>query len=93
MFVSSMAGSTIQEQTRRPMTNCLAVLTAGAATSDDIVGVGALLLNPDDFAGFDEEYARWFPTDPPTRSVAKLGVELPGFLVSIRMTASLTAAG
>jgi 2-iminobutanoate/2-iminopropanoate deaminase len=42
---------------------------------------------PQDFAGMNEEYARWFPSDPPARSVARLGVELPGILVSIRMTA------
>jgi 2-iminobutanoate/2-iminopropanoate deaminase len=30
---------------------------------------------------------RWFPSAPPTRYVAKLGVDLPGLLVSIRMTA------
>lgn len=88
-----LAGSTIQEQTHQAMTNCVAVLAAGEATSDDIVEVGVLLLNPDDFAGLNEEYARWFPTNPPTRYVAKLGVELPGILVSIRMTASLAAAG
>ncbi len=35
----------------------------------------------------NEEYARWFPSDPPARYVAKLGVDLPGLLVSIRMTA------
>ncbi len=36
----------------------------------------------------NEEYARWFRSDPPARYVAKLGVDLPGLLVSIRMTAS-----
>ena len=35
----------------------------------------------------NEEYVTWFPETPPTRYVAKLGVELPGVLVSIRMTA------
>jgi 2-iminobutanoate/2-iminopropanoate deaminase len=35
----------------------------------------------------NDEYARWFPNEPPTRYVAKLGVEIPGVLVSIRMTA------
>jgi hypothetical protein len=29
------------------------------------------------------------PTDPPTRHAAKPGAEIPGLLVSIRMTASL----
>jgi hypothetical protein len=51
------------------------------------VEVGVLLTNPADFAGLNEEYARAFPTDPPARYVAKLGVELPGVLVSVRMTA------
>jgi hypothetical protein len=36
--------------------------------------------------GLSKEYARWFPSVPPTRYVAKLGVDLPGLLVSIRMT-------
>jgi 2-iminobutanoate/2-iminopropanoate deaminase len=67
--------------------NCLAILEAGAAGYDDIVEVGVLLTNPADFAGLNEEYARAFPTDPPARYVAKLGVELPGVLVSVRMTA------
>jgi len=31
-----------------------------------------------------QEYAKFFPTDPPTRAVAKLGVELPNVLVSWR---------
>jgi hypothetical protein len=34
------------------------------------------------------EYVKFFPTDPPTRAVAKLGVELPNLLVSIKMTAA-----
>ena len=49
--------------------------------------VGILLTSPADFAGLNEEYGRAFPTDPPARYVARLGVELPGVLVSIRMTA------
>jgi hypothetical protein len=35
------------------------------------------------------EYATWFPAAPPTRYVTKLGVEIPGVLLSIRMTAFL----
>ena len=56
----------------------------------DIIEAGILLTNPADFAGLNEEYARWFPSEPPTRYVAKLGVELPGLLVSIQMTAFIT---
>jgi reactive intermediate/imine deaminase len=83
----SLAGDTIQDQTRQALTNCRAILQAGGASLEDVIEVGVLLTNPADFAGLNEEYARWFPSEPPTRYVAKLGVELPGLLVSIRMAA------
>jgi enamine deaminase RidA (YjgF/YER057c/UK114 family) len=83
----SLAGDTIQDQTRQAMENCAAILEAGGATMDDVLEVGVLLTHSSDFTGLNEEYARWFPADPPSRYVAKLGVELPGLLVSIRMTA------
>ncbi len=83
----SLVGETIQDQVRQAMTNCEAILRAGDASLDDVVEVGVLLTRPEDFAGLNEEYARWFPADPPTRYVAKLGVDVPGLLVSIRMTA------
>jgi len=84
-----LAGSTIQEQTRQALANCQAVLAAAGATLDDVVEVGVLLTNPTDFAGMNDEYATWFPDEPPTRHVTKLGVEIAGVLVSIRMTAFL----
>ena len=83
----SLAGETIQEQTRQALTNCRAILQAGGASLDDVVDVGILLTHPADFAGLNEEWARWFPSDPPTRYGVKLGVDVPGLLVSIRMTA------
>jgi len=83
----NLAGPTIQEQTRQALANCRAVLHAAGAALEDVVEVGVLLADPADFAGMNDEYATWFPAEPPTRYVAKLGVEIPGVLVSIRMTA------
>lgn len=85
----SLAGPSIQEQTRRALSNCQAVLREAGGGLDDVVEVGVLLTKPSDFSGMNEEYATWFGSQPPTRYVAKLGVELPGVLVSIRMTAYL----
>ena len=82
-----LAGPTIQEQTRQALSNCRSVLEAAGATLDDVVEVGVLLTDPADFPGMNEEYTTWFPQDPPARYVAKLGDELQGLLVSIRMTA------
>jgi reactive intermediate/imine deaminase len=83
----NLVGATIEEQTRQALTNCEAVLRAAGAMLDDVVEVGVLLTDPTDFGGMNDEYARWFPNEPPTRYVAKLGVEIPGVRVSIRMTA------
>ena len=47
----------------------------------------AMLAKPDDFAGLNEAYSKFFPKDQPTRSVAKLGVEFPNVLVAIKVVA------
>jgi len=83
----ALAGPTIGEQTRQALANCEEVLKAGGATLADVVEVGVLLADPDDFAGMNEEYGAWFVEGWPARYVAKLGAVIPGVLVSIRMTA------
>ena len=83
----TLAGDTIQAQTAQALRNCEAILKAGDASLDDVVEIGILLADPNDFAGMNEEYARWFPTAPPARYGVKLGVDVPGLLVSVRMTA------
>jgi 2-iminobutanoate/2-iminopropanoate deaminase len=87
MKTQKPAGPTIREQTRQAIRNCEAVLRAAGASLAQVVEVQGLLARPEDFAGFNEAYAEAFVADPPTRSVGRLGPELPGLLVSIRMTA------
>ena len=82
-----MAGATIQAQTRQALTNCRAIVEAAGGGLDDVLEIGILLTRSEDFAGLNEEYATWFPKDPPARYVARLGVDVPGLLISIRMTA------
>jgi 2-iminobutanoate/2-iminopropanoate deaminase len=84
---NKVAGSTIQEQARRALLNCENILRAAGARLDDVVEVQVLLARPGDFGGLNEEYARFFPKDPPVRSVARLGPEFGDILVSIRLTA------
>lgn len=86
---NQMAGTTIQDQTRQAIINLQNILRAGGATLEDVVDVHVLLTRPGDFAGLNEEYAKFFPVDPPTRAVARLGVEIPNVLVSIRMVAAV----
>jgi 2-iminobutanoate/2-iminopropanoate deaminase len=52
-------------------------------TGDKIVSVTIVLADEDDFAGMNEEWLRWFPSDPPARQGAKLPARIPGLKVSI----------
>ena len=82
------AGPTIQEQTACALRNCELILHAAGASLQDVVEVQVLLARPEDFDAMNDCYAAFFPSDPPARSVAKLGVEVPGLLVSVRMVAA-----
>lgn len=84
-----MAGPTVQEQVRQALTNGEQVVRAGGGTPGDVVEVGVLLAHPEDFAGLNEAWAAYFGPSAPARYVARLGPELPGVLVSVRMTAIL----
>ena len=42
-----------------------------------------IIIEEDDFAGMNEEWLKWFPSDPPARQGAKLPARIPGLKVSI----------
>jgi 2-iminobutanoate/2-iminopropanoate deaminase len=87
---NKVVGPTIQEQTRQALRNCENILRAGGAKLDDVVEVQVLLARPSDFAGMNEEYAKFFPKDPPVRSTARLGPDLGDILVSIKLIAVIS---
>ena len=80
-------GDTIQEQTRQCLTNIAAILKAAGSSLDKVASATVILLEEEDFAGMNEEWVRWFPTDPPARQGAKLPVRVPGMKVSIAVVA------
>jgi 2-iminobutanoate/2-iminopropanoate deaminase len=83
-----IVGETIQEQTRQCLRNIEAILEAAGSSMDEIVNVTFVLAEDDDFAGMNEEYARWFPSNPPARSGAKFPTRVPGQKISIAAIAA-----
>jgi 2-iminobutanoate/2-iminopropanoate deaminase len=79
----ALIGDTIQEQTRQCLTNVRAILHAAGSSLDRVVSVTVILADEEDFAGMNEEWLRWFPSDPPARQGAKLPARIPGLRVSI----------
>ena len=82
-----IVGSTIQEQTRQCLTNIAAILEAAGTSMEKIASATVILAEEDDFAGMNEEWMRWFPTNPPARQGAKLPVRIAGLKVSIAVIA------
>jgi 2-iminobutanoate/2-iminopropanoate deaminase len=78
-----IVGATIQEQTRQCLTNITAILDEAGSSLDKIVSVTVVLADEDDFPGMNEEWLRWFPSNPPARQGAKLPAKIPGLKVSI----------
>jgi hypothetical protein len=54
-----------------------------AHPSNGFVSATVILLEETDFAGMNEEWIKWFPTNPPARQGAKLPVRVAGMRVSI----------
>ena len=79
----SIKGTTIQEQTAQCLKNIRAILEEAGSSLDKIVSVTVVLADEDDFAGMNEEWLKWFPSDPPARQGAKLPARIPGLKVSI----------
>ena len=87
-----IVGTTIQEQTRQAFHNVKAILEASGSGLDKIVKVTVLLARPELFMEMNEAYADIFPGNKPARAVVKLGVEMPGVLVSIEVVATMATA-
>ena len=79
----AFAGTTIQDQTRQCLANIQAILEEAGSSLDKIVSATVVLADEDDFAGMNEEWLKWFPSNPPARQGAKLPVRVPGLKVSI----------
>ena len=82
-----VVGATIQEQTAQCLQNVQAILQAAGSSLDKAVSATFILGDPNDFAGMNEEWAKWFPKDPPARQGAKLPISPKGMKVSIAVIA------
>jgi 2-iminobutanoate/2-iminopropanoate deaminase len=83
----AIVGTTIGEQTRQCFRNIDAILRAAGSSIDRVVNATFILRDPADFAGMNEEWIRWFPTDPPARQGARHPLDVEGLRISIAVIA------
>jgi 2-iminobutanoate/2-iminopropanoate deaminase len=82
-----VVGTSIQEQTRQCLVNVQSILNAAGSGLGKVLSATFLLAEEDDFAGMNEEWARWFPADPPTRHGARLPIRPGGMRISVAVIA------
>lgn len=85
----NIVGDTIGEQTAQCFRNISAILVSQDCTLDDVVSATFILWDEADFGEMNEEWARWFPKDPPARQGAKLPIHPKGQRVSIAVIATV----
>ena len=83
----AIVGDTIQEQTRQAFRNIEAILEAAGSSIDKVVSATFILRDPEDFAGMNEEWIRWFPTDPPARTGSKHPLSVDNLRISMAVVA------
>lgn len=79
---------TIEEQTEQVIKNLCEVLKEAGTSIENVIKTTCFLQNMDDFAAFNEVYARYF-TGKPARSCVAVAALPKGSLVEIEVIASL----
>lgn len=80
-------GNTIQEQTAQCLRNVEAILEAAGSSLAKVISSTFILADEADFAGMNEEWAKWFAVNPPARQGAKLPVRPKGMKISVAVIA------
>ncbi|MBR1508162.1 MAG: RidA family protein [Eubacterium sp.] len=84
----AIVGTTIEEQAEQVMKNLMAVIEAAGTTADKTVKTLCFLTDINDFAAFNEVYARYF-TEKPARSCVGVSSLPKGALCEVEVIVEL----
>jgi 2-iminobutanoate/2-iminopropanoate deaminase len=85
----AIVGDTEAQQLAQALENVTAILAAAGSSLDKAVSATLILADDVDFAAINQEWLKWFPSDPPARQGARFPVKLPGVKVSVALIASI----
>jgi reactive intermediate/imine deaminase len=88
--VSGEVGKEVREQTRNILERVKAILGAAGTSLDNVLTVTTYLTRVGDLAAYNEEYAKYFPADKPSRTtVTVAALNAPELLIEITVTACI----
>ena len=83
-------GKDIREQTRNILERVRVILQAAGTSLDNVLTATTYLTRREDLAAYNEEYAKFFPTNKPARTtVTVASLNAPELLIEITVTACI----
>jgi len=88
--VTGETGKDIREQTRNILDRIKEILAAAGTSLDNVLTATTYLTNVGNLAAYNEEYAKYFPTNKPARTtVTVASLNNPELLIEITVTACI----
>ena len=88
--VTGEVGKDIREQTRNTLERIKVVLAAAGTSLDNVLSAMTHLTRVQDLAAYNEEYAKYFPTDKPARTTVTVAtLNSPELLIEITVIACI----
>ncbi len=83
-------GKDIREQTRNILERIRVILEAAGTSLDNVLTATTYLTKRDDLTAYNEEYAKYFPTNKPARTtVTVASLNAPELVIEITVTACI----
>jgi len=88
--VTGEVGKDMREQTRNILERIKLILGAAGTSLDNVLTATTYLTRVQELAAYNEEYAKYFPTNKPARTtVTVAALNLPDLMVEITVTACI----
>lgn len=85
--VTGDVGRDVREQTQYALQRVEMILKSAGTSLDNVLTVLTHLTRREDLAAYNEEYAKFFPTNKPARTTVEVMLNAPELLVEITVTA------
>lgn len=82
-------GKDVREQTQYALQRVKIILETAGTSLDNVLTVLTHLTRREDLAAYNEEYAKFFPTNKPARTTVEVMLNAPELLVEITVTACM----
>ena len=88
--VTGEVGKDIREQTRNVLERIKLILQSAGSSLDNVLSATTYLTRRDDLAAYNEEYAKYFPSNKPARTtVTVASLNAPELVIEITVVACI----